>query len=130
MSKRVYLRTYISNTFHLEDTPVSIRIPLSQAPVNALYARLQPAYKQDDRRLVRRIPVCIDWLVDHGPVDTMHERCGVSLSTIYAWRTVVLLWGLARLVYRHGGGRPEQVTHAAEKTPVRAAGGGAAGRGL
>jgi hypothetical protein len=43
--------------WHLEDTPVNIRIQLSPATVKALQTRLQHAYKKDDVRLVRRITV-------------------------------------------------------------------------
>ena len=56
MRKRVYLNTYFE-PFHLEDTPMSIRIQLSPATVKALQTRLQHAYKKDDVRLVRRITV-------------------------------------------------------------------------
>jgi hypothetical protein len=62
---------------------VSIRIQLVPGTVKALQSRLQQAYKKDDIRLVRRITVLIDLLVDHVPVETLHESWGVSPSTIY-----------------------------------------------
>jgi transposase len=89
---------------------VSIRIQLGQATVKALQLRLQQAYKKDDIRLVRRITVLIDLLVDHVPVETLQECWGVSPSTIYEWRKAVLLRGLDSLVYGHGGGRPGKLT--------------------
>jgi transposase len=89
---------------------VSIRIQLSQATVKALRTRLQHAYQKDDVRLVRRITVLMELLVDHVPVDTLHERWGVSPSTIYEWRKAFLLRGVDSLVYSHGGGRAEKLT--------------------
>ena len=83
---------------------MSIRIQLRQASVKALQTRLQHAYQKDDVRLVRRMTVFIDLFVHGVPVDTLHQRWGVSPSTIYAWRNAFLLRGLDSLVYRHGGG--------------------------
>jgi transposase len=117
MSQRVYLKPYF-DPFNLEETPVSIRIQLSQATVKALQTRLQHAYKKDDVRLVRRITVLIELLVDHVPVETLHERWGVSPSTLYEWRKAFLLRGLDSLVYRHGGGRPEKLTPTQKKRLV------------
>jgi transposase len=117
MSKRVYPKTYFE-PFNLEDTPVSIRIQLSQATVKALQTRLQQAYKKDDVRLVRRVTVLIELLVHHVPVEVLHERWGVSPSTIYEWRKAFLLRGLDSLVSRHGGGRPEKLPPAQKKRLV------------
>jgi transposase len=117
MSQRVYLK-YIFNPFNWEDTPVSIRIQLSPATVKALQTRLQHAYKKDDVRLVRRITVLIELLVHHVPVEVLHERWGVSPSTLYEWRKAFLLRGLDSLVYRHGGGRPEKLTPTQKKRLV------------
>jgi hypothetical protein len=89
MSKRVYLNTYFE-PFNLEDTPVSIRRQLSPATVRALQSRLQQAYKKDDVRLVRRVTVLIDLLVHHIPLEVLHERWGVSPSTIYEGRKAFL----------------------------------------
>ena len=89
---------------------MSIRIQLGQATVKALQSRLQQAYQKDDLRLVRRITVLIDLLVHHAPVDALHERWGLSASTLYEWRKAFLLRGLDSLVYRHGGGRPDKLT--------------------
>jgi transposase len=117
MSKRVYLKPYVE-PFNWEDTPVSIRIQLSPATVKAFQTRLQHAYKKDDVRLVRRITVLIELLVHHVPVEVLHERWGVSPSTLYAWRKAFLLRGLESLVYRHGGGRPEKLTPTQKKRLV------------
>jgi transposase len=89
---------------------VSIRIEFRQASVKALQTRLQQAYQKDDVRLVRRITVLIDLFVHGVPVETLHQRWGVSPSTIYEWRKAFLLRGLDSLVYRHGGGRPDKLT--------------------
>jgi transposase len=43
-------------------------------------------------------------------VDALHERWGVSPSTIYAWRKAFVLRDLDSLVYSHGGGRPAKLT--------------------
>lgn len=83
---------------------MSIRIQLSPATVKALQTRLQHAYKKDDVRLVRRITVLIDLLVHHVPIEGLHERWGVGLSTVYEWHKTFLLRGLDSLIYRHGGG--------------------------
>jgi transposase len=117
MSQRVYLNTYFE-PFNWEDTPVSIRIQLSPATVKALQTRLQHAYQKDDVRLVRRVTVLIDLLVHHVPVEVLHERWGVSPSTLYEWRKAFLLRGLDSLVYRHGGGRPEKLTPTQKKRLV------------
>ena len=97
---------------------MSFRIQLSSATVKALQTRLQHAYQKDDVRLVRRITVLIDLLVHHVPVEALHERWGVSSSTIYEWRKAFLLRGLDSLVYRHGGGRPEKLTPTQKKRLV------------
>ena len=89
---------------------MSIRIQLGQPTVKALQTRLQQAYQKDDIRLVRRITVLIELLVHHVSVEALHERWGVSPSTLYEWRKAFLLRGLDSLVYRHGGGRPEKLT--------------------
>jgi transposase len=95
-----------------------MRIQLSQATVKALQSRLQDAYRKDDVRLVRRTHVVLDVLVQHVPVEVLHERWGVSPSTIYAWRNAFVLRGLDSLVYRHGGGRPEKLTPTQRKRLV------------
>jgi transposase len=117
MSKRVYLNTSFE-PFNLADTPVSIRRQLRPATVRALQTRLQQAYKKDDVPLVRRVTVLIDLLVHHIPLEVLHERGGVSPSTLYEWRNAFLLQGLNSLVYRHGGGRPEKLTATQKKRLV------------
>jgi transposase len=97
---------------------MSIRMQLSPATVKALQTRLQHAYQKDDMRLVRRITVLIDLLVHHLSVEVLHERWGMSPSTIYEWRKAFLVRGLDSLVYRHGGGRPEKLTPTQQKRLV------------
>ena len=118
MNQRVYLKPSFFDFFNWEATPVSVRIQLSSATVKALQSRLQQAYQKDDVRLVRRITVLIDGFVHHVPVQDLHERWGVSPSTIYEWRKVFMLRGLDSLSYRHGGGRPEKLTPK-QKTRLR-----------
>jgi transposase len=101
-----------------EDRPVSIRIQLSQAPVKALQSPVQHAYRKDDVRVVRRITVLLAMLVPQVPVAVVHERWGVSPACLYAWRQAFLLRGRDRLVYRHGGGRPEKWTPKQKKRLV------------
>lgn len=117
MSTRVYLK-HIFEPFNLEDTPVSMRIQLSQATVKALQSRLQDAYRKDDVRLVRRTHVLLDLLVHHVPVDVLHERWGVSPACLYEWRQAFMLRGMDSLVYRHGGGRPPKLTPTQRKRLV------------
>jgi len=50
----VYLSRDISVIPEQEDTPVSLRIPVSAATVTALHTKVQQAYLKDDRRWVRR----------------------------------------------------------------------------
>jgi transposase len=97
---------------------VCIRIQLSRATVNDLHKRLQHAYQRDDVRLVRRITVLLDLLVEQVPMAVLCERWGLSLSCLYNWQKALLLRGMASLVYRHGGGRPEKLTPRQKKRLV------------
>src|SRR5438105_9213123 len=105
MSTRVYLSQHTCQTTQQEDTPVCIRIQLSRATVNDLHKRLQHAYQRDDVRLVRRLTVLLDLLVQQVPMAVLCERWGLSLSCLYNWQKAVLRPGLDSLVYNHGGGR-------------------------
>jgi transposase len=89
---------------------MALRITLLRQTVKALHARLQQAYQQDDVRLVRRISVLLEHLVDGQSVATVSMRWGVSPACVYQWRTDWLLNGLASLVYQHGGGRGPRLT--------------------
>ena len=89
---------------------MSIRIHLSAATVKALHSRLQHAYRKDDVRLVRRTTVLIDLLVHQVPSAVLCERWGLSPSCLYDWQKAFVLRGMDSLVYRHGGGRPAQLT--------------------
>src|SRR5437879_4976968 len=93
-----------------EDTPVCIRIQLSRATVNDLHKRLQHAYQRDDVRLVRRLTVLRDLLVQQVPMAVLCERWGLSLSCLYNWQKALLLRGMDSLVSRHGGGRRPKLT--------------------
>jgi len=110
MSTRVYLSKHTCQTTHQEDTPVCIRIQLSRATVNDLHKRLQHAYQRDDVRLVRRITVLLDLLVEQVPMAVLCARWGLSLSCLYTWQKALLLRGMDSLVYRHGGGRRPKLT--------------------
>src|SRR5712691_12610252 len=110
MSKWVYPKKNDTRTTRWEDTPVSIRIPLSHATVKDLCSRLQHAYQRDDVRLVRRTTVLIDLLVHPVPVEVMGARWGISISCIYQWRHAFLLQGMASLTSHHGGGRRPKLT--------------------
>jgi hypothetical protein len=105
MSKRVYVSRDIAVTTAQEETPVSLRIQVSAAPVKAVHARLRQAYRKDDVRVVRRTTVLIDLLVHHGPLAVLGERWGRSASCLYDWQKAFLLHGLESLCYRHSGGR-------------------------
>ena len=89
---------------------MSIRIQLSRATVKDLYSRLQYAYRRDDIRLMRRTTVLLDLLVHHVPVAVLCERWRLSASCVYDWQKAFLLYGMASLVYRHGGGRRPKLT--------------------
>jgi len=110
MSKRVYLSKNDCHITREEETPVSIRIQLSRATVKDLYSRLQYAYRRDDIRLMRRTTVLLDLLVHHVPVAVLCERWRLSASCVYDWQKAFLLYGMASLVYRHGGGRRPKLT--------------------
>src|SRR5438876_958192 len=94
MSTRVYLSKHTCQTTPQEDTPVCIRIQLSRATVNDLHKRLQHAYQRDDVRLVRRITVLLDLLVEQVPMAVLCERWGLSLSGLYNWQKALLLRGI------------------------------------
>ena len=110
MSTRVYLSKNTCQTTPEEDTPVCIRIQLSPATVKDLHSRLQQAYWRDDVRLVRRITVLIELLVQHVPVTALCERWGLSPSCLYDWQKAFLLRGMDSLVYGHSGGRRPKLT--------------------
>jgi transposase len=118
MSTRVYLSKHTCQTTPQEDTPVCIRIQLSRATVNDLHKRLQHAYQRDDVRLVRRITVLLDLLVEQVPMAVLCERWGLSLSCLYNWQKALLLRGMDSLVYSHGGGRRPKLTPRQKKRLV------------
>jgi transposase len=97
---------------------VCIRIQLSPATVKDLHSRLQHAYWRDDVRLVRRITVLIDLLVQHVPVTALCERWGLSPSCLYDWQKAFLLRGMDSLVYGHSGGRRPKLTPRQKKRVV------------
>ncbi len=86
MRKRGYLSQNDFGITQQEDTPVSMRIQVSNATVKALQNHLQQAYRKDDVRVVRRTTVLIDLLVHHVPVVVLGERWGLSSACIYAGR--------------------------------------------
>ncbi len=118
MSERVYLSNNDFGITQQEDTPVGMRIQVSNATVKALQNRLQQAYRKDDVRLVRRTTVLIDLLVHHVPVAVLGERWGLSPACLYAWQKAFMLRGLDSLIYRYGGGRPEKLTPRQKKRLV------------
>jgi transposase len=89
---------------------VCLRIQLSRATVKELHRRLQQAYQRDNMRVVRRRTVLLDLLVHPVPVEVLRARWSLSPSCLYPWRQAFLLRGMESLSYRHGGGRPEQLT--------------------
>jgi len=94
MSTRVYLSKNTYQTTQEEDTPVCIRIQLSPVTVKDLHSHLQHAYWRDDVRLVRRITVLLELLVQHVPVTVLCERWGLSPSCLYDWQKAFLLRGM------------------------------------
>src|SRR5256885_3089819 len=118
MSKRVYLSKNPYQTTQEENTPVSIRIQASNATVKALQTRLQDAYRRDDVRLVRRISVLLALLTQTASVPVLCERWGLSPACLYAWQKAFVLRGMASLLYRHSGGRPEKLTPRQQKRLV------------
>jgi len=118
MRERGYLLQNDCGITQQEDTPVGIRIQVSNATVKALQDRLQQAYRQDDVRLVRRTTVLIDLLVHHVPVVVVGERWGLSPACLYDWQKAFMLRGMDSLLYRHGGGRPEKLTSKQKKRLV------------
>src|SRR5512132_4283551 len=60
--------------------------------------------------MVRHTSVLLDLLTQTASVPVLCERWGLSPACLYAWQKAFILRGLDSLVYRHGGGRPEQLT--------------------
>ncbi len=118
MSNRVYLTKNVFGFPLQEDTPVSMRIQLSNATVKALQTQLQDAYRRDDVRLVRRISVLLDLLTQQASVLVLCERWGLSPACLYNWQKAFLLRGMESLVYHHSGGRPEKLTPKQKKRLV------------
>ena len=118
MSTRVYLSKNPCQTTQEENTPVCIRIQASHATVKALQARRQDAYRRDDVRVVRRISVLLELLTQTASVTVLCERWGLSPSCLYDWQKAFMLRGMDSLVYRHSGGRPEQLTPRQKKRLV------------
>jgi transposase len=118
MSTRVYLSKNPYQTTPEEHTPVCIRIQASNATVKALHTRLQDAYRRDDVRLVRRISVLLALLTQTASVPVLCERWGLSPACLYNWQKAFLLRGMASLIYRHSGGRPEKLTPRQKKRLV------------
>jgi transposase len=69
-------------------------------------------------RLVRRITVLLDLLVEQVPMAVLCERWGLSLSCLYNWQKALLLRGMDSLVYSHGGGRRPKLTPRQKKRLV------------
>jgi transposase len=118
MSNRVYLTKNVFGIPLQEDTPVSMRIQLSNATVKALQTQLQDAYRRDDVRLVRRISVLLDLLTQQASVLVLCKRWGLSPACLYNWQKAFLLRGMESLVYHHSGGRPEKLTPKQKKRLV------------
>jgi transposase len=87
---------------------VRMRSQASHTTVQAWHCRRQDAYRRDEGRLGRRISVLRDLLTQQATVPVLCERWGRSPAWLSAWQQACLLRGLASLVSRHGGGRPEQ----------------------
>jgi transposase len=105
MHTRVYLSQHTCQPTHQEETPVCLRIQRSRVTVKALHSRLQHAYQRDAGRVVRRLTGLLDLLVHQGPMAVWCERWGLRPSCLYDGRQALLLRGIDRLVYGHGGGR-------------------------
>ncbi|HSF30768.1 MAG TPA: hypothetical protein VLK82_09900 [Candidatus Tectomicrobia bacterium] len=95
-----------------------IRIQLSRATVKDLHRRLQHAYCRDDVRLVRRITVLIDLLVQHVPVAVLCARWGLSPACLSDWQKACRLRGMDSWVYGHRGGRRPQLPPRQQKRLV------------
>ena len=87
-------------------------------PSTTSTSRLQHAYQRDDVRLVRRITVLLDLLVEQVPMAVLCERWSLSLSCLYNWQKALLLSGMDSLVYSHGGGRRPKLTPRQKKRLV------------
>jgi hypothetical protein len=108
MSKGVYLSKNDGATTPQEDTPVSMRSQARHTTVHALHCRLQDAYRRDAGRVGRRIRGLLELLTPQATVPVLCERWGRSPAGLWAWPQAGRRRGLASLVSRHGGGRPEQ----------------------
>lgn len=118
MSTWVYLSKNPCQTTQEEHTPVCIRIQASHATVKAWQPRLQDAYRRDDVRVVRRLSVRLELLTQTASVTVLGARWGRSPSCLHAWQKAFMVRGMASLVSRHRGGRPEQWTPSQKKRLV------------
>jgi hypothetical protein len=88
---------------------VCLRIPRNRVTGKERPSRLQHAYQRDDVRLVRRIPVWLDLLGHHVPVEVLRAQWGRRSACLYQWRQAFRRRGMDRLGYPHSGGRRPQV---------------------
>src|SRR4029453_4648725 len=108
MSKGVYLSKNDGATTPQEGTPVSMRSQARHTTVHALHCRLQDPYRRDAVRVGRRIRGLLGRLPPRPPCPVRAERRGPRPAGLWAWPQAGRRRGLASLVSRHGGGRPEQ----------------------
>jgi transposase len=124
MSTWVYVSIAIAVTTAQEDTRVRLSIQMSSAPVKAVHARWQQAYRKDDVRVGRRTTVLLDLLGHHVPLAVRCARWGLSSSCLYDWQRAFRLHGMESLPSRHRGGRRPKLPPRQKKRLVelRAAG--------
>ena len=92
-----------------------IRIRLSRPTLQDLQGRLRGAYQRGDLRLVRRISALLSHLHQGIPVGDLSQTWGFSVAIFYVWLRQFLLYGMASLTYRHGGGRKPKMTPSQKK---------------
>jgi transposase len=68
--------------------------------------------------VVRRLSVRLELLTQTASVTVLGARWGRSPSCLYAWQKAFMVRGMASLVSRHRGGRPEQWTPSQKKRLV------------
>lgn len=86
-----------------------VRITVSKETVNQMIQALHRAYKSGDTRLIKRILVLLDFSRGER-VETIAERHGVSISSIYDWIKKLLVEGVTGLRPNWKGGRPSKLT--------------------
>jgi len=82
--------------------------------VKQMTQALQKAYRSGDAKMIRRIVILLDFNRGDSP-DTIANKHGISVSSVYVWLKQLLLDGVASLRPRWKGGRPSKLSKSEKK---------------